>query len=322
MLVRPFRKGDESEVAVVYNGAFREVIQSLPEIYQYKEVTTDDVLDWFHENGVVWVVEVDRNIIGYAQFRVEIEHGKRDIPVLQFMPAKNWDLEQSNIAVLPEYQRNGVGTKLLREIVDEYKNTIDFVTAHTFSDNQPAEKLLEANGFTMHDVFYYSDFSDDKPLTNSSVYEIRKLENLVAPDNLNQDIAFRRATLDDAAALAELHRFNVFWCDECESIEWNREYISGKYGHTVFVVELEERVVGSISYLKDGRVGITGVLPSMTRKGIGSAMFYKFLLAMNKDGHKVAFIDSGLTQVDAIKMYERFGFTIQRRQNAWIKKIK
>jgi ribosomal protein S18 acetylase RimI-like enzyme len=305
MLIRPYHAGDETEIALVHNSAFRDAIESLPEIYQNKEVTPGDVLEWFQEKVVIWVVEVDKRIIGYAQVRVEIEHGKRDIPVLQFMPAKNWDLEQSNIAVLPEYQRSGVGTKLLRAIIDEYENTIEFITAHTFSDNQPAERLFEANGFTMHDVFYFSDFSDDKPLTNSSVYEILELENLEAPNNLNRDITFRRANLADAAATAELHRFNVFWCDECESIEWNRE---GK-------------VVGAIDYLKDGRVGISGVLPNMTKKGIGSAMFYNFLLTMKQDGYKVAFIDSGFTQIDAIRMYERFGFTIQRRQNSWVKQV-
>ena len=59
----------------------------------------------------------------------------------------------------------------------------------------------------------------------------------------------------------------------------------------------------------------------MRRRGIGSAMFYNILLTMKKDGYKVAFLDSGLTQIDAIKMYERFGFTIQRRQNSWVKQV-
>ena len=55
--------------------------------------------------------------------------------------------------------------------------------------------------------------------------------------------------------------------------------------------------------------------------GYGSAMFYKILEVMKDAGFKTAFMDSGLTQVDAIKMYERFGFTVQRRQDAWIKKL-
>jgi ribosomal protein S18 acetylase RimI-like enzyme len=321
MRIRQYHPGDESEIAVVHNSAFRSSIESLPEIYQCREVTPGEVLDWFQENVVIWVVEEGQRIVGYAQFRIEMEHGKRDIPVLQFMPAKIWDLEQSNIAVLPEFQRNGIGAKLLRAIIDKYKSKIEFVTAQTFSDNQPAEKLFESNGFTMRDVFYHSDFSDVRPLANSSVYAIRELENLKAPSNLNRDIIVRRATIEDAAATAELQRLNVFWCDECKSIEWNRGYISGKYGYTVFVVEVEGKVVGAIDYSKDGRVGISGVLPSMRKKGIGSAMFYSFLQAMKKDGYKFAFIDSGLTQVDAIKMYERFGFTIQRRQNAWVKSM-
>jgi len=320
MLIRRYQSGDETEVAVVYNSAFKDDIESLPDIYQYNEVTVNDVIEWLQGNTVIWVAEVDNRIIGYAQVRVDIECGKKEVPVLHFIP-KKWDLEQSNIAVLPEFQRSGVGTKLVQEITEKYKNTAEIATAYTFSDNRGAERLFESSGFAMHDAFYYSDYAEDRPFANSSVFETLELENLKAPNNLNPHITFRRATLDDVVVITEIHRHNVFWCDECSTLQWNRDFIMGKYGHTVFVVEGEGEVVGAIDYYKDGRVGISGVLPSMTKRGIGSAMFYNILLAMKEEGYKIAFMDSGLTQIDAIKMYERFGFSIQRRQNAWIKQL-
>jgi ribosomal protein S18 acetylase RimI-like enzyme len=322
MLIRLYRKGDDSEVAKVYNNAYREAIESLPEIYKYEEVTPDDVLDWLHDDTELWIVEYENRIIGFAQIRIEIEHGKRDVSVLQIMSPRKWDLEQSNIAIHPEFQRKEFGSILLQELIDKYKDKAEFVTAVSFSDNLAANRFFERNGFSAHDIYRVSDYSDEKPLINSSIYETLDLDNLEAPDNLNSEVVFRKATLDDANAIAEIHKNNVWWNPEVRSLEWNKKFIRGKFGHTVFVIECKNEVVGAIDYWEDGRVGISGVLPHMTRKGIGSTMFYKVLLAMKEAGFKYAVMDSGLTQVDAIKMYERFGFTIQRRQNAWIKKIK
>lgn len=321
MGIRQFQSGDEIAIASIYNNAFREAIDTYPEIYQMKAVSPEEILDWMEESTKIWVIERESQIVGYAQVCVEIEHGKREIPILQIISSRKWTLEQSNIAVLPEYQRQGIGSMLLQEVIDNYKDTVELVMVLTFSDNLGAEQFFEKNGFTKHDLYYFAEYSNDKPLMNSSVYETLELEYLKAPGNLNPDITFRLATIDDAEAVTEIHRQNVWWSDESNSLEWNKDFIQGKFGHTVFVAEYEGDVVGSIDYYKDERIGIAGVLPHMTKKGIGSAMFYMILLAMKEAGFKFAFMDSGLTQVDAIKMYERFGFTIQRRQNAWIKKI-
>jgi ribosomal protein S18 acetylase RimI-like enzyme len=143
----------------------------------------------------------------------------------------------------------------------------------------------------------------------------------VPPDYLNTQIMFRRATVRDAPIIAEIHQTNVWWCDECGTLDWNVRFIKGKLGHTVFVAELNGEVVGEMDYYKDGRVGIAGVLPEFRNQGIGSAMFYKVLKAMQRAGFAFAFVDSGLTQTEAIKMYDRFGFSVQRRQNVWIRKL-
>lgn len=322
MRFRHFQAGDESSIAAVYNSAFKHAIESLPEIYQYKEVSAQDVLGWLRDDTELWIVEVDNQIIGCTQVHLEIEHGKRDVPVLQIISPRKWDLEQSNIAIHPEFQRSGVGTKLLQKIIDRHKGTVEFISAVSFSDNLAAERFFEHNGFEMHDIYHFPDYSDERPIMNSSVYETLELDDLEAPINLNSEIVYRKATLDDASAIVEIHKHNVWWNPEVSSLEWNKKFIQGKFGHTVFVVEYENEVVGAIDYWEDGRVGISGVLPHMTGKGIGSAMFYKILLTMKEVGCKFAFMDSGMIQIDAIKMYERFGFTVQRRQNAWIKKIK
>jgi ribosomal protein S18 acetylase RimI-like enzyme len=321
MKIRRYRDGDAPVLASVYNRAFKKTIETLPKIYQYTEITPDNVLEWFKEGATVWIAESKGNALGYLQCRVEVERGKRDIPVLQFTPATRWDLAQSNLAVLPELRRQGIASKLITETIEEYSERAEFATAYIFGDNLPAENLFRKLGFSLHDAFYHPEFSNEFPLVNSSIYETLELSHLIPPESLRRDVTFRDATVDDAKDVTEIHRKNVWWCTECSTIKWNRNFIKGKFGHKVFVAEFEGRVVGAIDYWEDGRVGISGVLPEYRKQGIGSLMFYKVLQAMREIGYQEAFMDSGLTQKDAIKMYERFGFRVQRRQNVWIKKI-
>lgn len=322
MLIRTYRKGDESGIALVYNSAFKEEIETLPEIYKCNEVSALDVQSWVKDGADFWVVELERRIVGYVQIRVIIEKGMREIPTLQIISPRKWTLEQSNFAIDSEYQRKKIGTQLMEKILEIYRNTVEFILAVTFSDNHGAEQFFEKNGFAQHDAYYFPDFSEDYPMMNSSVYEVLGLTNLKKPEILNEDIKFRRATLEDTEAVTRIHRQNVWWSKESNSIEWNRDYIEGKFGHTVYVAELEHKVVGSIDHYKDERIGIAGVLPHMTGKGIGSTMFYRILHTMKEAGYKYAFMDSGMTQEEAIRMYQRFGFEIQRKQNAWIRKLR
>ena len=323
MHVRQYEKGDEESIAEIYNKAFQRQISTLPKIYQYRMVIPEDVIHW-RNNGAhtFWIMEDDGSPIGYAQVRVEVEKGNQEVPVLQFMPAQSWDLNESNLAIHPDYQRRGIASGLIREIIEKYESEVVFVTALTFSDNPPAEALLSSLDFKVHDVFYYESFSKKYPLENSSIYGSFELKNLQSVKVTMAKINFRRAEQKDAEIILTLHEHNVFWCKECLTLDWNRNFIEGRYGHTVFVAEYEGRVIGAIDYYKDGRIGITGVLPEYRRKGFGSAMFYGLLKEMKQAGYESAFVDSGLTQTDAIKMYERFGFTIERRQNCWIKTLK
>lgn len=322
MQIRQYRPGDEVDIAKIHNDAFQVLINSLPAIYQYGSVSPEEVVDWVNSESIkIWIVEAQSQVIGYAQTRVEVERGKQDVPVLQFMPARSWDMNQSNLAVHPSYQRKGVGVFLVESILREYLGTVEFVTALTFSDNMAGERLLQNLGFTLHDAFYYEPFSNEYPLTNSSIYASLKLESLKPPENLNKEVMFRRAVLRDAPSIAEIHQSNVWWCDECGTLDWSVRFIKRKFGHTVFVAELNGEVVGEIDYLRDGRIGIGGVLPDFRNQGIGSTMFFELLRVMQKAGFEIAFADSGLTQIEAIKMYERFGFSIERRQNTWVKNL-
>ncbi len=322
MQVRQYRPGDEATIATIHNSGYAAFIDSLPVIYQYRRACAEEVLAWLAPvTNTLWVVESQGKIVGYAQVRIEVERGKEDVPVLQFMPARKWDLDQTNIAVLPAYQRKGVGSFLTENLLKEYHGIVKFATALTFSDNVAGERLFQKLGFSQYDAFYYPPFSEEYPLANSSVYESLKLDALTSPDSLNQDMMFRRAVVHDAPIITEIHQNNVWWCDECGTLDWNIRFIEGSLGHTVFVAEINGEVVGEMDYYKDGRIGIAGILPQFRNQGIGSTMFYRVMKTMREAGFKFAFVDSGLTQTEAIKMYKRFGFTVERRQNSWVRSL-
>jgi len=124
----------------------------------------------------------------------------------------------------------------------------------------------------------------------------------------------------DIESIVDIHRQNVWWCKECSTIDWCRRYIKGEFGHRVLVADYNGTVVGASDYYSSsGRVGIAGVLPEYQCQGIGSTLFAALLNSIRNNGFQRAFIDSGLTQEAAIRMFERFGFQVDRRQNCWIK---
>ena len=68
-------------------------------------------------------------------------------------------------------------------------------------------------------------------------------------------------------------------------------------------------------------IGIGGLLPKDRCKGIGSSLLDTLLDMMRDEGFQKAIVDSGMTQTDAIKLYERFGFSFVRKQLTWIKML-
>ena len=70
----------------------------------------------------------------------------------------------TNIAVSPDFRRQGIGEKLLRRIIDDcYKNMVKYITLEVRVSNIPAISLYEKYGFKSFGVRkgYYQNNNED-----------------------------------------------------------------------------------------------------------------------------------------------------------------
>jgi ribosomal protein S18 acetylase RimI-like enzyme len=230
---------------------------------------------------------------------------------------------QCKVAVLPNYQQQGVGTSLIESAIEHYRPVkTEVVIAFSYNDNYPMESLLKKLGFSHPGVFYYPPYSEEEPLGHDSVYAHYDLTSSLPDVPLNSAVKIRPAEERDADDLIKLFQKNAFWIEDELSRDWISEYftlIRNENGR-ILIAEFNDTLVGAMDYMKsNGRIGIPGVLPEYRKRSIGYTLFFYLLKTMQKDGIASAIADTGIILSDAIRMYEKFGFDIQRKQHLWFK---
>jgi GNAT superfamily N-acetyltransferase len=326
MHIRQFEYGDEEQIANIHNAAFKNWIETLGSQYYYRNITSQDVLHWLNANGIeglsLWVVEESNNLIGYAHCYLQIEETQRKVPVMYFAKT-HWDMGQSKVAVLPDYQRKSVGTSLIESAIEYYKSfKAEVVMAFSYNDNYPMEALLTKLGFSHPGVFYYPPYSEKESLGHDSVYAYYDLTSPLPDIPLNSAVNIRPAEERDADDLFKLFQKNAFWIEEEVTHDWISEYFSliQNENGRILIAEFNDKLVGAMDYMSvNGRIGIPGVLPEYRRQGIGYTLFFHLLRTMQNDGLKSAIADTGIILPDPIRMYHQFGFDIQRKQHLWVK---
>ena len=119
MRIRLFESDDESRIAEMHNTAFSSEIDSHGIKYDYELVGPTNVLDWISDDATVFIAETSGNLVGYLFCQLIEEAGRRKVSVLEFTP-NSWNMGQSMIGVLPDYRREGVGTRLIQEAIEHY----------------------------------------------------------------------------------------------------------------------------------------------------------------------------------------------------------
>lgn len=326
--VRPFYFGEERVIASIHNWAFAEWIKSLGIEYAYREVTPEDVSAWVKEdqtkNGTLWVAEVQGEVVGYAHCRLETIHGKTKFTQLLFVPTDP-EMGQSKIAVIPPYRRLGVATALLQTAVEHFERAgADLAVVITYSDNHAAEWLLNRLSFSHNDFFYYRPYSAAQPWRYDTIFAELDLSKPAKSVRRNLDVNIREARERDAREVAEIFRKSAPWSPFGPNalVEQVRSAYLKNDHETVLVAEFQGKVVGVMDFNgTNSRLGIPGVLPEYQNKGIGYTLFAHILDRMRHQNCSKAIADTELIRSDAIKMYNWFGFTMVRRQHAWIKQL-
>ncbi len=163
------RIGEEREVMGI--GENRQVyirnakLEDLDQVIKINEITLPEHYPrWFWENHLVnwgkafYVAETDEGkIVGYVMSRVEYGLGF----IVGGMVKKGHII---SIAVLPEYRRKGIGSKLLAKALealrDEYECKEVYLEVRV--SNTPAIKMYEKHGFKIVEriPMYYVDGED------------------------------------------------------------------------------------------------------------------------------------------------------------------
>ena len=118
-MIRKIRKSDLDQVMVIEQACFHDAWTRKD--YEYE----------MYENpySTIWVLEEEGKIIGYYDLWITFDQA-----------------EIANIAVLPEYQGKGIGTKLLKAVMEKYSNVYQM---ELLTDNTEKTKALyRSAGFT------------------------------------------------------------------------------------------------------------------------------------------------------------------------------
>ena len=116
-----------------------------------KEVSYNDILSLFKGYKEDYVISMSNNSKYYA-YELNNEY-------IGFICILDLDaeLEIIDVFVMPEYQGNGYGDKLLKYILDNYKNRNYFLEVNV--NNERAINLYKKNGFEILTIrkHYYKD---------------------------------------------------------------------------------------------------------------------------------------------------------------------
>ena len=116
-----------------------------------KEVSYNDILSLFKDYKEDYVISMSNNSKYYAY-----ELNNSYIGFICILDLDT-ELEIIDVFVMPEYQGNGYGDKLLKYILDNYKNRNYFLEVNV--NNEKAINLYKKNGFNILTTrkHYYKD---------------------------------------------------------------------------------------------------------------------------------------------------------------------
>lgn len=204
----------------------------------------------------------------------------------------------SGLYLLPEYQSKGIGTKIIKELIEEAEAKKKRLEMEVLKVNSRAKKLYESLGFILEDgdknkYFMYRDL----PMTNEQI------------DIINYDQQYTEAFA--ALNRAWLQKYFVVEPIDEEIFANPKEYIVNNGGY-IFFAKMDDKIVGTFALMKTEEVifelSKMAVAEEFQGKKIGNKML-EFCLEKAKrlNAHKIILYSNTSLQ-PAIHLYKKFGF--------------
>lgn len=141
IVVRKMVEKDISGVQQVakasWNDTYKGIIPlNIQERFLKSAYSTDTMIRRL-KNSFIFVAELERNIIGFANFSPVNKHGTTELGA---------------IYLYPEYQRKGIGTALLEHGINHLEGVKE-ILIHVEKNNQSGFHFYQAKGFNKVDEF-------------------------------------------------------------------------------------------------------------------------------------------------------------------------
>lgn len=124
-------------------------------------------------------------------------------------------------------------------------------------------------------------------------------------------INLRRAEAHDAEAIFEIEK-------ACFSVPWSMEAIETELAESdqrmYMVIEVDDKVIGYAGawlVLDEGQITNIAIAPEYRRDGYGAMMTRKLIRELFKKGMNEIFLEVRISNVAALTMYRRLGFTVK-----------
>lgn len=318
--IHPFRPGMEHTLASLHNRSFAGWMTNLEPCFGYQELNDLHISQWASQPTLsLRIAYFEKEPVGYAGFRTTSEHGKQDF-VFGRLELTHPDWGQSQIAILPDYRRQGFGSEVVLSTIDELTASgVSIVLAWAYNFNRPACTLLDKLGFVNQERFIYKPHSETEPFGYDTVYAQLDLNKPLPDIPLNPDLKLRAPSSDDETQFLTLFSESApFAFGARPHLVDIKRWLKDPNRRGILVGEYDGKVVGVVEYFVNGVLGIPGVLPEYRGGGFGSTLLYHLLKQMQAEGIPRAFGDTGIIQEDMLHLYERFGFDLSRRLLNWV----
>jgi len=309
--IRPFMQGKNEEVwLIIRNEAFKEYSDFRPSTMEDMEIWEKDPS--FDPVGM-FIAELNEKPVGRVQGYVDKEREEKKGFI-------------RGLGVIPPFRGRGIGRKLTEKAIESLKARNMETAQCWIRDDQPICKhLFESLNFKVIRIF--STMRRDLNSIPSDIDENKDVQIRLMRKSIEDVMLLRRL---DNEAFSE--HFNYRPSTLKEWTHWSSHPDFDRKGW--FFALLDGKPIGHVGTwidtkfvefkgVKRGLISTIGVLKPHRRKGVGTTLILRGMKYLKLKG--MTEVELGVddqNQTEAMKLYEKVGFNIIRKELTYLGKIK
>ncbi len=307
---RAFVKGEDEEVwLTIRNEAFKEYDDFRPDTMEDMEIWEKD--PGFDPVGML-IAELNGEDVGIVQAFIDKQRKEKKGYV-------------RSLCIVPGFRRRGIGRELAEKAIESLKERgIETVQCWIRDDKPICRSLFESMGFKVIRIF--SAMRRDFNKLPSGIGENKEVRIRMMKEDA-EDIELLRWLINES--FSEHFNFRPSTLEE-----WKHWCSHPDFDHEGwFIAYLKDKPVGHVGTwidskfvkhkgIRRGWIDTIGVLKPHRRKGIGTVLILQGMEYLKSKGMtEVELGVDDLNQTEAIKLYEKVGFKVVRKDLTYQKEI-